>query len=152
RAVPAPDPRVAAAFALGWQMAELYRPGRRVRRSQAASGDLPGLSGLDERHILQLGVDQLRAGQTALADTIAGAGLDLPDLGPLQSSVTSGVAEDARRRVVLELHVEVLLVLTAANFRLGKAYGLGRALADTCRNPVDIDSVRGEFESFRIAT
>src|SRR5947208_8131514 len=97
QAVPAPDPRVAAAFALGWQMAELYRPGRRIRRSPASSDDLPGLARLDEQDLLQLGVDQLKAGLAALGETIGKAGLDLPDLGPVEGAVTNG-GEDARRR------------------------------------------------------
>ncbi len=34
-------------------------------------------------------------------------------------------------------HIELLATLTGADFRLGKAYGLGRALADVTRNPPD---------------
>ena len=39
---------------------------------------------------------------------------------------------DAIRKAILNLHVALLIQLTAADYRLGKAYGLGRALADTC--------------------
>jgi hypothetical protein len=38
----------------------------------------------------------------------------------------------ALQTAILGLHVDLLVGLTAADFRLGKAYGLGRALADTC--------------------
>jgi hypothetical protein len=37
---------------------------------------------------------------------------------------------------VWDLHVEVLEALTVADFRLGKAYGLGRALAETAMVPI----------------
>jgi hypothetical protein len=53
---------------------------------------------------------------------------------------------------VLALHIQLLSTLTAADFRLGKAYGLGRALADTCRNPETADDLQREFGPARIAT
>jgi hypothetical protein len=151
-AVPTADPRVSAAFALGWQMADLYRPGRRLRHAPAAQDDLPGLSRLDESEILRLGADQLTAGLATLGGAIRQAGLEVPSLAALETTVAEGGDADELRRRVMDLHVQLLLVLTAANFRLGKAYGLGRALADTCRSPVDIESVRAEFEHFRVAT
>lgn len=36
------------------------------------------------------------------------------------------------REAILYFHVSVLVALTAGDYRIGKAYGLGRALADTC--------------------
>src|SRR5450759_2243692 len=53
------DPQVSAAFALGWQMAELYRPQRR-RRVEAADDDLPGLGSLGDRDRIEILVDQVQ--------------------------------------------------------------------------------------------
>jgi hypothetical protein len=50
---------------------------------------------------------------------------------------------EAIRRAILDLHIALLVDLTAADYRLGKAYGLGRALADTGA------SLRGEDEARR---
>ena len=52
---------------------------------------------------------------------------------------------------MLTVHVEILGHLTAADFRLGKAYGLGRALADTCRKPTDDASLRRQLDRYRVA-
>ena len=56
------------------------------------------------------------------------------------------------RTAVAELHRQLLMALTAADFRLGKAYGLGRALAQTAllpdaRHP---ETFRGTFARFRL--
>ena len=52
---------------------------------------------------------------------------------------------------MLAAHVQVLGVLTATDFKLGKAYGLGRALADTCRKPKSDVDVKVELGRYRIA-
>lgn len=52
----------------------------------------------------------------------------------------------------MNLHTDVLSTLTAADFKLGKAYGLGRALADTSRKPTDLKSLQSELRAERIAT
>ncbi len=56
------------------------------------------------------------------------------------------------RTAVFNLHVELLAALTAANFELGKAYGLGRALADTTREPRSLDALTEELRAGRVAT
>jgi hypothetical protein len=42
-------------------------------------------------------------------------------------------------------------VSAVADFRLGKAYGLGRALADTCRKPSDAATLKTELGRNRVA-
>jgi hypothetical protein len=81
---------------------------------------------------------------------IQAASLTLPELGELRG--TLGSADDAARsaELVRQLHRDLLRVLTATDFRWGKAYSLGRALADTCRNPDDAESLRGYFGKARI--
>ena len=78
------------------------------------------------------------------------AGLKPPDFAPLLASFAQGVSDPAERcQTVLNLHRELLSTLTAADYRLGTAYGLGRALADTCRSPTDQASLAAEFAPHR---
>jgi len=149
---PAPDPRVAAAFALGWQMAELYRPETRTRTAPAAREDLPGLGRLGDDERAQISLQQVDAALAKLADALAKAKVTAPDTRPLHECLENAHADPAARaRAVRDLHVKLLGAFTAADFRLGKAYGLGRSLADTCRTPVSASSLLAEFRPHRVA-
>lgn len=151
-AEPAADPRVAAAFALGWQMAELYRPDPPTPKVAAAHDDLPGLGrlGVDERS--EIALQQVDAALAKLSDTLTAAKVKLPDTKPMGECLrASPVDPTARTRSVRALHVDMLAALTAADFRLGKAYNLGRALADTCRNPASGTTLNAEFHPHRVA-
>lgn len=132
-----PDSRVWVAFALGWQVAELYRPDRRRKATPVADDDLPGLGRLDVDEWTHLGLDQVQAGIAKLRNAITAAGLDVPDAEAFAARVPSIADPAERSRQIREFHVDLLSTLTAADFRLGKAYGLGRALADTTRDPED---------------
>jgi hypothetical protein len=145
---PAEDARVSAAFALGWQMAELYRPPRH-RMTKAFADDLPGLGTLEAGERLEVTLKQVQAGLAKLGDPIKQAGLTVPDTSEVEGHLgdTSQFAASLR-----SLHVETLAVLTATDFRLGKSYGLGRALADTCRTPSNRKEVVRELNPYRVAT
>ena len=73
------DPRVSAAFALGWQMAELYRPQLR-HKIEAAPEDLPGLGSLGDDQRTTILVNQIEAALAKLSALISGAGLARPRL------------------------------------------------------------------------
>jgi hypothetical protein len=128
-------------------MAELYRPNLR-RTSARLDDDLPGLGSLSTRDRLEILVDQIEAGVTKLAEPVWHAGLAPISLLELRARLDG----DNFHEQVLVLHRTMLGTLTAADFRLGKAYGLGRALADTCRKPKDAKGLRREFDKHRIAT
>jgi hypothetical protein len=139
------DPLVSAAFALGWHMSELYEKHRRATRGEPP--DLPSLSSLTEEHRIFVLVDQVTAGVAKLKEPIAHAGLP-----PIDFSEVERLGEEPTESdVVLEAHERLLGELTAADFRLGKAYGLGRALADSCREPNDFDTLKAELKPQRIA-
>jgi hypothetical protein len=142
------DPLVSVAFALGWQMAELYRP--QQRRHIAKSGaDLPGLGSLNEHEHIEILTSQVQAGVATLAGKVNESGLPAVDLSPLTDYLENGEPEiDA---AVEKVHKVLLRTLIAADFRLGKAYGLGRALADTCREPTDGASIARELGAYRVA-
>src|SRR5436305_797141 len=71
------DPRVSVAFALGWQMAAVYRPDYRSAVAPALDDDLPGISRLASDELQQMGLDQLQAGIAKLRAAITGAGLSV---------------------------------------------------------------------------
>ena len=83
---PAPDPRVAAAFALGWQIAVLYRPDRRRRSTPAQEDDLPGIGRLDELEFMELGLAQVQVAISKLHDPVAESGLMFPTSRPCARS------------------------------------------------------------------
>ena len=131
------DPGVAIAFAVGWQMAALYRDAdRRQPDSHPIPSELPGLGSFTDSQRTEFGLRQIQSGLHRLSDRISAAGLTLPQTGPFRDAFegrpdpATGRLTELRGRL-LELHVEILETFTAVDFRLGKAYGLGRGLADT---------------------
>jgi hypothetical protein len=143
------DPRVMVAFGLGWQMAEIYRPDRRHGSTPAAADDLPGISRFSAADLQEMGLFQVQAGITKLQDSICDAGLEVPDAQRFAEHIRSLGDRQRRRAEIREFHINLLSTLTAADFRLGKAYGLGRALADTTRLPPDWQA---ELKTHRVGT
>lgn len=145
------DGNVSLAFALGWQMAELFRTDLR-RHPERRDGDLPGLGSLSDEDRREISVDQIQAALTHLTPVIQAAGLTVPgrELVAVRDALSNWQRDG--QRTVESLHHKLLGTLTAADFRLGKSYGLGRALADTCRKPTDLAAVKSQLSPFRIAT
>jgi hypothetical protein len=143
-----PDPLVSTAFALGWQMAEIYRPQPSSEQAGEGPGHLVGLSGLTSDEWAQVGLLQMQAGLNKLGRTIAAAGLTVPDAQKFSSQL-DGLTDQQRDAAIEKFHVTLLSKFTAADYRLGKAYGLGRALADTTRGATDF---RRELDAGNVAT
>ena len=157
------DVGVTTAVGLGWQMAELYQEALASDVEPAGSpDDLPGLSALGWHQLLALRFHQVSSGLRRLSDRVTAGGLSVDDLvqtatesaqhfGPIAdpsagrpagtvdpnppSDATPTATRAAVRAAALGLHVRVLNTLTAADPTLGKAYGLGRALADLTLRP-----------------
>jgi hypothetical protein len=142
------DPLVSAAFALGWQMAEIYRPDPASEQLQHGDNELPGLSGLTADQWAQIGLLQMQAGINKLGKTITAAGLTAPDAQAFAKQL-DGLSDQQRDEAVEKFHVQLLSTFTAADFRIGKGYGLGRALADTTRNAT---ALRSELDAGGVAT
>jgi hypothetical protein len=139
------DPNISAAFALGWHMSELYE--RHLPADKRKPVDLPGLGELRKQQPLALVVNQAEVGVKALDSLITKAGLDPIDLNDIR-----GLSERKRSNdPVLATHGQLLTELTAADPRIGKAYGLGRALADSCHEPDDLEGLKKELSPYRIA-
>jgi hypothetical protein len=146
---------VISAFVLGWHVAELFHsnvPGS-VKRRQASVAKLAGIGELDPLARAQLLLAQVQVDLQRVW-RLADSAQQHPDLGPVKSLLEA----DARSRgqvqeAVAGLHGQLMVALTAADFRLGKAYGLGRALAETVlrpdtRNP---QTFQRQFDRYRLA-
>jgi hypothetical protein len=128
---------VISAFVLGWHVAELFHLDlpRSVRRRQVSLEKLAGIGELDPLSqakllLAQVQVDLQRAWRMAAIDR------QHPDAIPVQSLLEAEMRSPGQMQAaVAELHRQLLVALTAADFRLGKAYGLGRALAETALLP-----------------
>jgi hypothetical protein len=128
-------------------MAELFRPKQR-RSIQSADDDLPGLGSLGDSERTLILIKQVQAQLAKLKEPIEKSGGSLVDL----TGLTALIAKEGELKAkVLAIHGELLATLTAADYRLGKAYGLGRALADTCRKPRDEASLKEELAAYRVA-
>ena len=131
-AEPASAAAVQQAFVLGWHIAQLYNLPAGAR-ADVVAGTLPGIDALNEtaRDRLQFAI--VESGLAALC----------PQLCPPHEAtvaVASAVAAVGAPRTdlsakVCALHVDVLTALSAADFRLGKSYSLGRALAEIALLP-----------------
>jgi hypothetical protein len=129
---------VISAFVLGWHVAELFHVNvsRSVQRRPATSSDkLAGIGELDPLSQANLLLAQIRA-DLQRAWRLADFERQPPDPNPIQSLLEADVRSPGQLQgAVAELHRQLLVALTAADFRLGKAYGLGRALAETALLP-----------------
>src|SRR4029077_10173500 len=131
-AVPTVDTAVCTAFSLGWQMARLYDSPKVTKSELSLEDDLPGLSALSTTWLTSLGLDQVDAAVKAL-NAFLGADRSLPSAQRVRDAAAAGDSSATSiREAILTVHTELLVMLTGADFRLGKSYGLGRALADTC--------------------
>jgi len=158
----APDTNsdVQLAFALGWQMAQLFH--EPVHESEAGCpplGDrLPGISGLGDAERSVLLARQIDGGVTRLL-TKPERSDPLPS-GASTEELLQSLPRDrtAVRSAIWNLHACVLEALNVSDFRLGKSYGLGRALAETVLVPANADALDREaryhemFDSGRLLT
>jgi len=128
---------VISAFVLGWHVAELFHANlpRSARRRPASSDKLAGIGELDPLSQARLLLAQVQA-DLERAWRFNDTGRPPPDLDPVRSLLEAEVRQPGELQgAVAELHHQLLVTLTAADFRLGKAYGLGRALAETILLP-----------------
>jgi len=132
-ALPAAVPE---AFAAGWQIAELFHGTipHQPPSHQGIPDHLPGLSRLSSYQIALLHLDQVDRALTHLLGDTRGPSGDA-STSVRRALTSSPIHGDQVRSAVAALHTYALSELTIADFRLGKAYGLGRALAETALLP-----------------
>jgi hypothetical protein len=152
------DPNVVAAFRLGWLLESLYLAREDLVVAPPAGppsrlpAELPGESTLNGNLRAQLVLAEAEEAREVLVN-----GASLPsDASPLADTgaVLAALADpqsDAEHRLaaIFQLHQQLLSQLSAASFVLGRAYGLGRALAETALLPSDAVSLRNQFNPER---
>ncbi len=158
---------VERAFALGWHVCELYHfeavASISLSRGKHIVPTLPGIGSLGIPQRKGILIRQVRNDIPAVwSQTLEGPSAD-------QLNVMVDTIENADpgafAAAVEVLHEALLGGLTVANFRLGKAYGLGRALADTAIIPQSVaplapggssakfrNAIEAEFEAGRVFT
>lgn len=153
--VATPDTSFSTAFALGWETASLFRGSSFDSGRGDVGGDdaLPGLTGFTPEQRTELAVDLIEAKLCKLEGRLTATGpVDPARIEQLRGELGKGVDDrEPLRGAVRELHLEALRTLTAADLRLGRAYGLGHALADTCLRPRDRESFDAAFGERLIA-
>jgi len=155
------DSVASACFRLGWRVEELFSQfavPEGVPRAYDLE-QLPGLSALTSYDLQRLGLDQadfVVSQVTAKVGIPVGAPLNLTAdaRAKLDATAADGDGAASRRQsyraALRDLHVNLLVTLTAANSSYGKAYGLGRALADTTCPDQSTDQLAASFEPHRI--
>ncbi len=146
---------VVAAFVLGWHVAELFHASvpRSRRPPQASLDKLPGIGELDTLSRAGLLVAQVQADLERAWRSVDRA-QPPPDPSPVRSLLEAERRREGElQQAVLQLHRQLLVALTAADAREGKAYGLGRALAETVllSDAKDPDSFGSQFAPHRLA-
>ena len=143
----APSKDVAVALALGWYLAALSHPGAVVKSAAAARGDLAGLAALTEGQVVEYCASQVEVACARLRDLVEKSGLALPELTDLRASL----ATDGRQAAAEHVDACVIAVLGAADFKLGKAYGVGRGLLNLTTRPREHATIAHHLTEDRLA-
>lgn len=143
-------------------MQRLYRARpQRWSSRQELPDRLPGLSRLTRLERAEIDYTRATACIEAVASELSWEPGRVPDISTVSVRLASfrqpadGI-EPADlavpyRTAVLDGHLSLLIALTGAGATLGKAYGLGRALADTCRPGQEPENLQDSFEPYRLA-
>jgi hypothetical protein len=141
---------VATAIALGWYLAALAHPGDVTRTAAAARGDLAGPAEPSSTTALAFFRCHVEVAYARLEELVQRARLSLPDLEALGECIDAGKDAD-RRTVAAELDGGVLAVLSAVDFRLSKAYALGRGLMNLTSRPSADTTLAEHLAAERVA-
>jgi hypothetical protein len=136
-------------------VAELFHANvpRSAQRPPASPAKLAGIGDLDPLSQARLLLAQVQA-DLQRAWQLGDSGQRPPDPSPVQSLLGAEARPPGQLQAAVgELHRQLLVALTAADFRLGKAYGLGRALAETALLPdaKHPATLQRAFARFRLA-
>jgi len=141
---------VATAIALGWYLAALAHPGDVTRTAAAARGDLAGPVAPSSTSVLAFLRCHVEVAYARLEGVVERARLSLPDLKQLGECIDASKDAD-RRSVAAELDGGVLAVLSAVDFRLSKAYALGRGLLNVTSRPSTDPTLVEHLSAERVA-
>jgi hypothetical protein len=115
-------------------------------RDRNGHNELPGFGALSPLERTQFAVREAAADLYKLRTCFTEAGVPQVPLSRLEAAVANPPqALPAVRSAIQETHIEIMAGLLAADFRLGKAYLLGRGLAYTTLYPEDKASLEDAF-------
>lgn len=142
----------ATALNLGWTMAELYDHNWRPKADlPTPAGDLPGIGVFSASQRTELRLDAIDACLAALRDVLAAADQNRPSTTDVRALYDDPNSQAEPAKVSInKLHFDIARTLAASDPNLGKAYGLGRALSDTIRQPADQSELGERFKHFRL--
>jgi hypothetical protein len=145
------DKQVAAAVGLGWYLAALAHPGEITQTAAAVRGGTLGLGALSDSQMLAFCRSHVEVAFAKLRDVVNKAS-PLPDseLEKLGECIDSA-QDDARRQAAEKVDAKVLSALSAVDFRLGKAYGVGAALLYLTSRPLDQGELAGHLTGANVA-
>ncbi len=135
-----------AALALGWEMAELYAPPRIVMAAGHDPDHLPAVTELSAPERIRVASARL----AALTDRALGPRSGEGRPGVLALRDVAGGEPEVWRRTIHALHVELITALEARDGTLARAYDLGRSLAETSRDPVNLTTLLDRLEPDRL--
>jgi hypothetical protein len=155
-------------------MERLYRAKLRMEPADVKVPErLPGLRSLAKVERVRIDLDRAQTCLAAVASSLGVPAASLADLAPIvdalaafesqqpadvnaasgSAGTTTGAGDDpltAFRRTALAAHRSLLVSFNAAGAPYGKAYGLGRALADTCRPAQSDEDLSDGFAPHRL--
>jgi hypothetical protein len=154
---------VTNAFAIGWQMADLYAKAAIAGREATAPRDSNGDGGSptlrtrkswSAQDQLQLHIRQIQTEVAKLKACFYSfsapqyLSAQLADFASKAESLLADTGDTASLRAGLDgAHNILQMALWAGDYRLGKAYGLGHTLAETCLHPADQASFDHAFSA-----
>jgi hypothetical protein len=146
-----PDRQVATALSLGWYLAALAHPGKITDTAVAVRGGSIGLGALSEGQLLAYCQSHVAVALGKLKAVVDQA-TPLPgeELEELAACIDSA-RDDARRKAAGAVDAKVLSALSAADFRLGKAYGIGSALMNLTTRPAESAQLASHLADARTA-
>ena len=133
------DPQLAAALGAGWYLAALCHGAGANRTAAAVRGSAMGFASFESGQATAFSRDQVKASAAKLAEPVKRAGLALPALDELAPENAPQADDD------------MLGALSAADFRLGKAYGVGAALLQLTSRPSDEPTLKEHLTNNTVA-
>jgi hypothetical protein len=142
------DTNLAGAVALGWYVAALAHEGPMLESAAAARGDLMTTAALADRQVADFCLTQVQAAFAKLNGLVDKSTLRLPALATLEACI----GEDAKRQhAAAAVDGKTLAILSAVDSRVGRAYGVGRALLNLTTQPVGNATLANQLSPERVA-
>jgi hypothetical protein len=138
------DGLVAAAFSLGWYLGVLCSEHSVM---DTLAGDF---AGIDETESINVCLRYVQVGCTKLAKIVEPTGQKPFDAAELAAAIQTA-AETGRAAPAHRLHLEAFSILSAADFRLGRAYRLGRDMFGLTGRPGGAEQLKDRLSDAAVA-